>query len=72
MSRVPGWLGRLGNGLSRLGERLGEAQRRVGPDDPVQRDHEPYAAADAAGPAPGPRPALPHGGTGSAGASADA
>ncbi|MFI6939640.1 AI-2E family transporter [Streptomyces sp. NPDC050418] len=43
MSRLPGWLGRVGNGLSRMGERLDE--RREEQDSSAARDAETEAAA---------------------------
>ncbi|MFF1689759.1 AI-2E family transporter [Streptomyces sp. NPDC058254] len=59
MSRVPGWLGRLGNELSRMGERLDErraqAERDARADDSVPdaaagaAPHRPPHAPDAAG-----------------------
>lgn len=46
MSRVPGWLGRLGDELSRMGERLderrAEAERDDGGDDTAP-DTAPHA-----------------------------
>ncbi|MET7568177.1 AI-2E family transporter [Streptomyces sp. NPDC005492] len=54
MSRVPGWLGRLGAGLSEMGERLDERRAEV------EKEHtEPEPPADApalAEPAPAPEP----------------
>ncbi|NEB07690.1 AI-2E family transporter [Streptomyces coelicoflavus] len=53
MSRVPGWLGRLGAGLTRMSERLDqrreEARRRDADDGPgTVSDHVPHTGGDAA------------------------
>ncbi|MFD3994089.1 AI-2E family transporter [Streptomyces sp. NPDC058583] len=51
MSRVPGWLGRLGEGLSRMGERLDERRaeaERVDPLDAPFEDPQERRPADAA------------------------
>ncbi|MEU9648012.1 AI-2E family transporter [Streptomyces sp. NPDC048110] len=53
MSRVPGWLGRLGAGLTRMSERLEqrreEARRHDADDGPGPApDHEPHTAEDPA------------------------
>ncbi|ARP72062.1 AI-2E family transporter [Streptomyces pluripotens] len=63
MSRVPGWLGRLGAGLTEVSERLDERRAEVEkehaltepPDVPPPSDPTPRAVPLAA-PAPGPRP----------------
>ncbi|WP_156725815.1 AI-2E family transporter [Streptomyces apocyni] len=60
MSRVPGWLGRLGEGLSRLGERLGEAERRDEPGT-ASYDDEVYADARPGSVPPPPEDAEPKG-----------
>ncbi|QNS04384.1 AI-2E family transporter [Streptomyces xanthii] len=56
MSRVPGWLGRVGAGISRMGERLderrAEAEREAESELPDPARPEP-AAGSAAGPDPG-------------------
>ncbi|MFE0512501.1 AI-2E family transporter, partial [Streptomyces sp. NPDC058964] len=59
MSRVPGWLGRLGAGLTEMGERLDERRAEV---EKEQADTGPAAPDPVAGPAPvaGP-PAAPAG-----------
>ncbi|GAA2649559.1 AI-2E family transporter [Streptomyces vastus] len=72
MSRVPGWLGRVGAGFTRMGERL-EERRRAEAEKDVQEDAEapapdhappppppPYAPAVAA-PRPDPAAAVPWG-----------
>ncbi|MFJ4484457.1 AI-2E family transporter [Streptomyces longwoodensis] len=55
MSRVPGWLGRLGAGLSEMGERLDERRaevRRESGDEPEPAAAPPAAARRPAAPAP--------------------
>lgn len=54
MSRLPGWLGRLGAGLSRMGERLDERRVEAEREDP---DSVPYE--DVTGPVPAPAPERP-------------
>ncbi|MFJ9628545.1 AI-2E family transporter [Streptomyces sp. NPDC091280] len=54
MSRVPGWLGRLGNGLSEMGERLDERRAEVAREH-TDTGPEP-AAADPEPPEPVPVP----------------
>ncbi|MGX1674116.1 AI-2E family transporter [Streptomyces sp. NPDC055400] len=54
MSRVPGWLGRLGSELSRMGERLDERRAEAERDDRGD-DYVPDAATGSA-PRPAPRP----------------
>ncbi|MFJ3900806.1 AI-2E family transporter [Streptomyces sp. NPDC090025] len=58
MSRLPGWLHRVGESLSRVGDRLDERRARAERDDPLG---PPYAVrtAAASGPRPEPRPAAP-------------
>ncbi|WP_333773281.1 AI-2E family transporter [Streptomyces sp. IBSBF 3136] len=58
MSRVPGWLGRLGAGLTEMSERLDERRAEVDQDDgqvsaPARRAADPVV--------PAPRPAAPSG-----------
>lgn len=51
MSRLPGWLNRLGSGLSRMGERLEERRAAAGREDPAPPPYaapEPYAPVDPA------------------------
>ncbi|MFE1882913.1 AI-2E family transporter [Streptomyces diastatochromogenes] len=59
MSRVPGWLGRLGAGLTEMSERLDERRAEVEKDTAP----EPALAEHAADPVvvPAPRPAVPAG-----------
>ncbi|MEU7071943.1 AI-2E family transporter [Streptomyces narbonensis] len=40
MSRLPGWLARLGEGLSRMGERLDERRAEAEREDPLGPSHE--------------------------------
>ncbi|MGX9883850.1 AI-2E family transporter [Streptomyces sp. NPDC002276] len=54
MSRVPGWLGRLGNGLSEMGERLDERRAEVAKEHTDAGPELP--AADPEPPAPDPVP----------------
>ncbi|MFJ3303191.1 AI-2E family transporter [Streptomyces sp. NPDC086549] len=67
MSRVPGWLGRLGAGLTEMGERLDERRAEVEKElvepEPVVADPEPVALPPAvpAGPRPDPAQAVPWG-----------
>ncbi|MEV6479006.1 AI-2E family transporter [Streptomyces sp. NPDC051576] len=53
MSRVPGWLGRLGAGLSEMGERLDERRAEV---EKEHTEAEPQPPADAVPPQPAPAP----------------
>ncbi|MGW4160710.1 AI-2E family transporter [Streptomyces sp. NPDC004788] len=49
MSRLPGWLNRLGRSLSRMGERLEERRAEAGREDPAGPPYatpEPYAAPE--------------------------
>ncbi|MFI9807199.1 AI-2E family transporter [Streptomyces sp. NPDC052301] len=62
MSRVPGWLGRLGAGLTEMGERLDERRAEVEQEHDGRPDGTGPAPAGAAAPAkPAPRPAPPAG-----------
>ncbi|CAM5423167.1 AI-2E family transporter OS=Streptomyces alboniger OX=132473 GN=CP975_22525 PE=3 SV=1 [Streptomyces alboniger] len=72
MSRVPGWLGRIGAGLSEVGERLNEQRRDKEadsdadePQDPVNGEHEhvppPPAYAPAIAARPDPVASIPWG-----------
>ncbi|MFD0550711.1 AI-2E family transporter [Streptomyces rectiviolaceus] len=68
MSRVPGWIGRLGAGLSQMGERMGRDDPDSGPEDDGVKPRrsaaddaaaaEGDAAADAAA-VPEPEPVVP-------------
>ncbi|MGW2299955.1 AI-2E family transporter [Streptomyces sp. NPDC001809] len=50
MSRVPGWLGRLGESLSRMGERLDERRAEAEHDDPLDPSYgEPQRRRKAVG-----------------------
>ena len=53
MSRVPGWLGRVGTGLTRMGERLDERRAEV------ERESADIAPASVPVPAPAPEPTPP-------------
>ncbi|WP_416977154.1 AI-2E family transporter [Streptomyces sp. T028] len=66
MSRVPGWLGRLGAGLTEMGERLDErradVERESTPEEPQpqpQPESQPSAPETVVEPSPEPPPALP-------------
>ncbi|WP_037683375.1 AI-2E family transporter [Streptomyces griseus] len=61
MSRVPGWLGRLGTGLTEMGERLDERRAEAARED-VEPEPAPPAAVTPAEPLPppGPRPDPAH------------
>lgn len=62
MSRVPGWLGRLGAGLTEMGERLDERRAEVEQDSDLLATPEPPVPAPVAdAPPPAPRPAPPAG-----------
>lgn len=59
MSRVPGWLGRLGAGLTEVGERLDERRAEVEREETAERDSVPPQAVVPHAeqlPPPGPRP----------------
>ncbi|MFG2127885.1 AI-2E family transporter [Streptomyces sp. NPDC048751] len=59
MSRVPGWLGRLGAGLTEVGERLDERRAEVEREETAERDSVPPQAVVPPAeqlPPPGPRP----------------
>lgn len=43
MSRVPGWIGRLGAGLSQMGERMGREEPDYGPEDGIRTARRPSA-----------------------------
>ncbi|MET8568495.1 AI-2E family transporter [Streptomyces sp. NPDC004783] len=51
MSRVPGWLGRLGAGLTRMSNRLDERRAEVEADDPETADAGPDTAPGGGSPA---------------------
>ncbi|MFF5028403.1 AI-2E family transporter [Streptomyces collinus] len=70
MSRVPGWLGRLGAGLTEMSERLDERRAEVDQDEgpapaPARRTADPVVPAPRpaapAGPRPDPAQAVPWG-----------
>ncbi|MEU6506889.1 AI-2E family transporter [Streptomyces sp. NPDC046942] len=66
MSRVPGWLGRLGAGLTEISERLderrAEVEQETDPNAPLPDPERPAPAAPAVDTAPAaPRPAQPAG-----------
>ncbi|MFF3329063.1 AI-2E family transporter [Streptomyces sp. NPDC002888] len=59
MSRVPGWLGRLGAGLSEVGERLDERRAEAGREDAAAPEPAPSGAVVTPAeplPPPAPRP----------------
>ncbi|MER6024668.1 AI-2E family transporter [Streptomyces sp. NPDC001851] len=62
MSRVPGWLGRLGAGLTEISERLDERRAEVEQDSEPLAASEPPAPAAAETPPPVRRSAPPAGG----------
>ncbi|MFI9249393.1 AI-2E family transporter [Streptomyces sp. NPDC053069] len=62
MSRVPGWLGRLGAGLTEMSERLDERRAEVEQDSDPLAASEPAAPAAVETPPPARRPAPPAGG----------
>ncbi|MGW3207378.1 AI-2E family transporter [Streptomyces sp. NPDC001135] len=62
MSRVPGWLGRLGAGLTEMSERLDERRAEVEQDSDPLAESPPPAPAVAETPPPARRPAPPAGG----------
>lgn len=64
MSRVPGWLGRLGHGLTEMGDRLDERRAEAEREEeapPPDEPPPPYEAPPAAVPRPDPAQAVPWG-----------
>ncbi|MER7518559.1 AI-2E family transporter [Streptomyces sp. NPDC126499] len=57
MSRLPRWLHRLGQSLSRVGERLDERRAEAERDDPIGPPYATPTPAPAPTPEPAPRPA---------------
>ncbi|MGW3005935.1 hypothetical protein [Streptomyces sp. NPDC001155] len=51
MSRVPGWLGRLGAGLTEMSERLDQRRAEVEREQTTQPPDAPPPAPEPAGPA---------------------
>ncbi|WP_405648036.1 AI-2E family transporter [Streptomyces sp. NBC_00019] len=56
MSRVPEWLGRLGHGLTEMGDRLDERRAEAEREEEVSPPDEPPPPTDEAPPAATPRP----------------
>ncbi|MEU6196377.1 AI-2E family transporter [Streptomyces sp. NPDC047061] len=57
MSRVPGWLGRIGAGLTEMGERLDERRAEVEREHAEPEPPAPVVSVPAPAPAPAPTPA---------------
>ncbi|MER6181381.1 AI-2E family transporter [Streptomyces sp. NPDC001652] len=60
MSRVPGWLGRLGHGLTEMGDRLDERRAEAEREEEAPPPDEPPPLPDEAPPAAVPRPDPAH------------